>query len=58
MVFILKYRRQVIYEKIKADIERNLRELCEHKKVEVIGENAWKDHIHMPASIPLKLSVA
>lgn len=40
MVFILKYRRQVIYEKIKADIERNLRELCEHKKVEVIGENA------------------
>ena len=58
IVFAPKYRRQVIYGKIKADIGRILRELCEHKKVEIIDANACKDHIHMLVSIPPKLSVA
>ena len=58
IVFAPKYRRQVIYGKIKADIGRILRELCEHKKVEIIEANACKDHIHMLVSIPSKLSVA
>ncbi|WP_111938122.1 IS200/IS605 family transposase, partial [Clostridium paraputrificum] len=58
IVFAPKYRRQVIYGKIKADIGRILRELCEHKKVEIIKANACKDHIHMLVSIPPKLSVA
>ena len=58
IVFAPKYRRQVIYGKIKADIGRILRELCEHKKVEIIEANACKDHIHMLVSIPPKLSVA
>ena len=58
IVFAPKYRRQVIYGKIKADIGRILRGLCEHKKVEIIEANACKDHIHMLVSIPPKLSVA
>ena len=58
IVFAPKYRRQVIYGKIKADIGRILRELCDHKKVEIIEANACKDHIHMLVSIPPKLSVA
>ena len=58
IVFAPKYRRQVIYGKIKADIGRILRELCEHKKVEIIEANACKDHIHMLVSIPPKLSVS
>ena len=58
IVFAPKYRRQVIYGKVKADIGRILRELCEHKKVEIIEANACKDHIHMLVSIPPKLSVA
>ena len=58
VVFAPKYRRQVIYGKIKADIGRILRELCEHKKVEIIEANACKDHIHMLVSIPPKLSVS
>ena len=32
LVFAPKYRRQVIYGKIKADIGRILRELCERKE--------------------------
>ena len=35
IVFAPKYRRQVIYGKIKADIGKILRTLCEYKKVEM-----------------------
>ena len=58
IVFAAKYRRQVIYGKIKADIGRILRLLCERKGVEIIEANACPDHIHMLVSIPPKLSVA
>ena len=51
IVFAPKYRRQIIYGKIKADIGRILRELCEYKKVEIIEANACKDHIHMQMCI-------
>ena len=32
VVFAPKYRRQIVYGRIKADIGRILRELCERKK--------------------------
>ena len=58
IVFAPKYRRQVIYGKIKSDIGMILRKLCEYKGVEIIEANACKDHIHMLVSIPPKLSVS
>ena len=58
IVFAPKYRRQIIYGKIKSDIGIILRKLCEQKGVEIIEANACKDHIHMLVSIPPKLSVA
>ena len=58
IVFAPKYRRQIIYGKIKSDIGAILRKLCEQKGVEIIEANACKDHIHMLVSIPPKLSVA
>ena len=58
IVFAPKYRRQVIYEKIKADIGIMIRKLCEYKQVEIIEAEACKDHIHMLVSIPPKYSVA
>ena len=58
IVFAPKYRRQIIYGQIKADIGRILRLLCERKGVEIIEANACLDHIHMLVSIPPKLSVA
>ena len=36
VVFAPKYRRQVIYGKIKADIGMMLRKLCEYKEIEII----------------------
>ena len=58
IVFAPKYRRQVIYKKLKADIGQILRKLCEEKKVEILEAQACSDHIHMMVSIPPKLSVA
>lgn len=57
IVFAPKYRRQIIYGKIKKDIGIILRKLCEYKGVQIIEANACKDHIHMLVSIPPKLSV-
>ena len=57
-MFAPKYRRLAIYGKIKVDIGKILRKLCEQKGVEIIEANACKDHIHMLVSIPPKLSVA
>ena len=58
IVFAPKYRRQIIYGKIKKDVGEILRKLCEQKKVEIIEAEACKDHIHLLVSIPLYLSVA
>ena len=58
IVFAPKYRRQVIYGKIKADIGKILRQLCDRKGVEIIEATACPDHIHMLVSIPPKLSVS
>ncbi len=47
IVFAPKYRRQIIYSKIKADIGKIIRTLCKHKGVEIIEASACKDHIHI-----------
>ena len=58
IVFAPKYRRQIIYGKIKKDIGDILRKLCEWKGVEIIEAEACPDHIHMLVSIPPKISVS
>ena len=57
-MFAPKYRRLAIYGKIKVDIGKILRKLCEQKGVEIIEANACKDHIHMLVSIPPKMAVS
>lgn len=58
IVFAPKYRRQVIYGKIKVSIGKILRTLCQQKGVEIIEAELCPDHVHMLVSIPPKLSVA
>ena len=58
VVFSPKYRRKIIYGKIKIDIGRMIRKLCEYKGVAIIEAEACKDHIHMLISIPPKYSVS
>ena len=58
IVFAPKYRRQVIYGKIKADIGKMLRKLCEYKQIDILEAEACKDHIHMLISVPPKYSIS
>ena len=58
IVFAPKYRRQVVYGKIKGDVGKILRQLCEQKGVTIHAAEACPDHIHMLVSIPPSLSVA
>lgn len=58
IVFAPKYRRQIIYKKLKADIGKILRELCERKGIEIIAAECCPDHIHMLVRIPPKESVS
>lgn len=58
IVFAPKYRRQIIYGKIKNDVGKILRTLCERKGVEIIEAEACPDHIHMLVSIPPKISIS
>ena len=58
IVFAPKYRRQEIYGKIKEDIGKILRNLCQQKGVEIIEAELCPDHIHMLVSIPPKLSIS
>ena len=58
IVFAPKYRRQVIYGKIKVDIGKMLRKLCEYKQIEILEAEACKDHIHMLISVPPKYSIS
>ena len=58
IVFAPKYRRQVIYGQLRADIGKILRELCDRKGVTIIEAEACPDHIHMFVEIPPKYSVS
>jgi putative transposase len=58
IVFIPKYRRKVLYGKIKADVREILKKLCKYKNVEIIEGAVCSDHVHLCVCIPPKLSVA
>jgi len=58
IVFAPKYRRQIIYGRIKTDIGKIIRELCQRKSIEIIEAELCKDHVHMLIRIPPKYSVS
>ena len=58
IVFAPKYRRKIIFGKIRQDIGQMLRKLCDYKGIEIIEAESGVDHIHMLLSIPPKYSVA
>ena len=58
IAFAPKYRRQVIYGKIREDICEILTSLCKRKGVEIIEAEWCPDHIHMFVRIPPSISVS
>ena len=58
IVFAPKYRLQVIYGKLKQDIGKTLRDLCDRKGINIIEAEYCPDHIHMLLEFPPKYSVS
>ena len=58
IVILPKYRKKVLYAKLRKRIGGILRELCRYKGVEMEKGHAMPDHIHMLLSVPPKYSVA
>ena len=58
IVFTPKYRRKAICNKLRRDIGKYLRRLCDYKGVEIVEANACPDHIHMLVKIPPKISIS
>ena len=58
VVIIPKYRRKVLYGKLRRQVGMILRELCRQKGIDLVEGKAKPDHIHMCLSIPPKYSVA
>lgn len=58
IVLIPKYRRKVMYGKLRSGIGRILRDLCQQKGVEVLEGHAMPYHIHVCLKIPPKYSVS
>ena len=58
VVFAPKFRRQIIYGRLKTEIGKILRTLCERKGIEMLEGNLCPDHVHMLLKIPPKYSVS
>ena len=58
IVFIPKYRRKVMYGKVKKDVVEIIRKLCAMKSVELMEGAVCKDHVHICVSIPPKLRIS
>ena len=58
VVIIPKCRRKLLYGKLKQQVGRILRALCEQKGIELVEGHCMPDHVHMCLSIPPKYSVA
>ena len=58
VVIVPKYRKKVIYGKLKHQVGPILRHLCQQRGVELLEGHAMPDHIHMCLSVPPKFSIA
>lgn len=58
IVFAPKYRRKIIYGKLRAEIGKILRRLCDRKGVKIIEAEMCVDHVHMLVEVPPKYSIS
>ena len=58
VVIVPKYRRKVLYGKLRRKIGEILRELCRQKGVMLLEGHLMPDHVHMCLSVPPKHSIA
>jgi putative transposase len=57
VVIIPKYRKRMLYGKVKKHVGEVIREVCRQRGIELLEGHLMPDHIHMCVSIPPKHSV-
>ena len=58
VVILPKYRRKVLYGRMRRGVGQILRDLCRQKDIELVEGKAMPDHIHMLLSVPPRYSLA
>lgn len=58
VVFIPKYRREVLFGQLRRELGEVFRQLAEQKESRIEEGHMMRDHVHMLVSIPPKYSVA
>ena len=58
VVFSPKYRKKILYGKIREFLKKELKELARQKECEIISGNLAGDHVHMLLSVPPKYPVS
>ena len=58
IVWVPKYRRKVLYGRVRKRVGEIIQDLCRQRDLEIIEGHAMPDHIHTCISIPPKYSVA
>ena len=58
VVILPKYRRKVLFGKLRRQVGEILRQLCREKGIELLEGKARPDHVHMLLSVPPRYSVA
>ena len=58
IVIIPKYRKRMLYGRVKKHVGEVIREVCRQRGIELVEGHLMPDHIHMCVSIPPKHRVA
>jgi len=58
VVIVPKYRKKIIYGKLRSQIGDLFRQLCRQKAIDLLEGHAMVDHIHMLLSVPPRYSIA
>ena len=58
IIFTPKYRRKVIYNQYRKDLQESIRTLCKYKGVEILEGHMMPDHAHLLVAISPRISVS
>ena len=46
IVFIPKYRKRIMYGRLKADVREIIKKLCDYRNIEIVEGAVCADHVH------------
>lgn len=58
IVFIPKYRKKILYGKVREDVRGILSALCKYKNVDIIAGAVCADYVHLGGAILPKLRIS